>query len=446
MTADSLVSRLAEHGLDEMESARKRLLSELVLDRFTQTGGGAPAAAVWVPGRIEVFGKHTDYAGGHSLVAPVPRGFVFAAKPRAGGTVSIDDAARGERIDIDLDARVDESAQPAGTGWSRYATTTVRRLQRNFPGASLGADVVFASDLPPSSGMSSSSALIVGMAAILVRLGGIEQRTEWQSAIRSAEDAAGYYACIENGLGFGSLTGDAGVGTHGGSEDHAALTCGRAGHLSAWRFVPIHHVADVAVPAAWQFVIASSGVAAKKTGGAQDAYNRLSFQVRALLELWNATEPAAPSLRAALSAGPGALERLTARVRERHGDSSELERRLTHFLNEDARAVEAVGAFRESRRDRIASLSSDSQSDAEDLLQNQVPETTALAHRARALGAFGASSFGAGFGGSVWALVQKSDAADFAARWLADYRREFPAREAATVFIAPPGPSLTWLA
>ena len=45
-----------------------------------------------------------------------------------------------------------------------------------------------------------------------------------------------------------------------------------------------------------------------------------------------------------------------------------------------------------------------------------MPETIALARAARSLGAFAACSFGAGFGGSVWALVE-GDAAGFAARW-----------------------------
>src|SRR5688500_20231211 len=102
MTADSLAGRLAAHGLDETEGARKRLLCQLVLDRFTHSVGGAPDEALWVPGRIEVFGKHTDYAGGHSLVAPVPRGFVCAARPRSDRTVAIADAAIVEQSSIEL--------------------------------------------------------------------------------------------------------------------------------------------------------------------------------------------------------------------------------------------------------------------------------------------------------------------------------------------------------
>ena len=337
MTGERLAAELTRHGLDAIEEARKRSLWDLALQHFSRAAGGDPASALWVPGRIEVFGKHTDYGGGRSLVGPVPRGFAFVARRRDDPIVSMTDAVRGEQFSIDLGPsafalppsprlrrtrRRDKAppapgGQPEATGWRRYAATTVRRLQRNFPGGVIGADIVFASDLPPSSGMSSSSALMVGLAATLVRLGDIEARPEWRAAIATPADAAGYYACIENGLSFGGLGGDAGVGTHGGSEDHVALICGRAGHVSAWRFVPIHHIADVAVPAGWTFVIASSGVAAKKTGGAREAYNRLSSLASALLDLWNSAEPQARSLHTALATSAAAPERLATLVRDR---------------------------------------------------------------------------------------------------------------------------------
>ena len=59
-------------------------------------------------------------------------------------------------------------------------------------------------------------------------------------------------------------------------------------------------------------------------------------------------------------------------------------------------------------------LVDESQVAAEELLGNQVPETISLAKHARALGAYAASAFGAGFGGSVWALVSRSEAEQFA--------------------------------
>jgi galactokinase len=293
--------------------------------------------------------------------------------------------------------------------------------------------------------MSSSSALMVGLATTLGALAGLDERPEWRDNIRSPQDRAGYYACIENGLSFGTLKGDAGVGTHGGSEDHIAIVCGAAGQLSAWTFLPIRHVGTAPVPDDWTFVVGASGVAADKTGTARESYNRLSRDARTLLDLWNRHEPQQPSLRAALHSSSDGGERLR-RLLERDDVTDpvkpELDRRLTHFLREDARIPQVLDAIRSGDKEALSLLSAASQADAETLLRNQVPETMALASSARALGAFGASSFGAGFGGSVWALIERDRGTAFAERWLARYREAFPARGLATAFVARPGPEL----
>lgn len=464
MTADALLSGLRRAGLPEGEIERKRHLCQSVADAFAALSdsehlSSSRAAsrdagailrqegthALWVPGRVEVFGKHTDYCGGHSLVGAVPRGLIAVARARADEEIRLHDAGRGERLTLTgLDTAGDDAAAAAAampfSGWRNYAHVVARRLSRNFPGARLGADIVFASDLPSASGMSSSSALMIAIAAMLGRLARIHEREEWRRNVQDAQAEAGYYACLENGMSFGELAGDSGVGTHGGSEDHAAIVCGRPGELSAWRFVPILHVDNVRIPDEWQLVIASSGVAARKTGEARGAYNRLSREAGELLDLWNQHEPPQRSLRAAMSSAADAPARL-----ERRLSSPDLVRRLSHFLREDARIAEAVDAFRLADRDRLSRLSDASQADAEQLLRNQVPETIDLARAARDLGAFAASAFGAGFGGSVWALTGKTDAAKFAEQWLADYRRRFPHRSTATTFTAPPGPPLTFL-
>jgi galactokinase len=62
-----------------------------------------------------------------------------------------------------------------------------------------------------------------------------------------------------------------------------------------------------------------------------------------------------------------------------------------------------------------------SQAMAEEALENQVPQTVWLAKQACALGAAGATAFGAGFGGAVWALVTNGGAAKFATAWNASY-------------------------
>ncbi|NLF10046.1 MAG: galactokinase, partial [Pirellulaceae bacterium] len=83
-----------------------------------------------------------------------------------------------------------------------------------------------------------------------------------------------------------------------------------------------------------------------------------------------------------------------------------------------------------------------SQRAAEDLLGNQVPETVYLAASARRLGASAASSFGAGFGGGVWAMIEADRAEDFLADWGGDYRRQFPhGSDQARFFTTPAAPA-----
>ena len=75
-----------------------------------------------------------------------------------------------------------------------------------------------------------------------------------------------------------------------------------------------------------------------------------------------------------------------------------------------------------------------SQRGAELLLGNQVPETYHLTRSARSLGAAAASAFGAGFGGSVWALVPRATAAHFLQHWQESYESQFPEPAARSAF------------
>jgi len=433
VTGVALAEALVAAGLDASERAGKEALFTSALATYATVRSGAPGWAWWVPGRIEVFGKHTDYAGGRTLVCPAPRGFALVAGARDDRVVTVTHASNGDSVA--LLASGDATVQ---TGWRHYVEVTARRLSRNFPGCAFGADLVLASDLPRASGMSSSSALVIAVAAALGAIGDVRRHRAWQANIRSPLDAAAYYACIENGRRFGTLDGDAGVGTHGGSEDHAAIVDGRAGLVSAFAFVPPRAIDVAPVPAQWRFLITPSGVRASKTGGAKAKYNRLSAGAGALLALWNSHHggPAAVSLAEALRSDAAAADQLRGFARGSSVPgwaSDDLERRLDHFIAEDERILPAIEAFRRGDTDALAGLSRHSQADAERLLGNQVEETIALARGALKHGAFAACSFGAGFGGSVWALAAADRAEDVARRWHPD------------AFVARPGPPLTRL-
>ncbi len=434
MTGRALAAALVERGLDPLELPAKEAIFDLVLAALVPDD--APRFAWWVPGRLEVFGKHTDYAGGRTLVCAVPRGLGVVASPRPDGVVHVVDARRREDVTLPP-VTGDATGAHEYTGWRHYVEVVARRLARNFPGAPIGANVVFASDLPRAAGMSSSSALVVALATALVRVAAIHTRPEWQANIRGSLDVAGYYACLENGLGFGTLAGDAGVGTHGGSEDHAAILTGVAGRVTAFRFVPMQQLSNAEVPHDWRFVLAPCGVPSEKTGSAKDAYNRLAEGAQLLLGLWNRFESPASSLGAALVSDASAEKRLRHLVSQAQvpgWSAAALEKRLAHFVREDARVPDALAAFKTADAAAVARLSAESQSDAETLLGNQIPATIALARAAREQGAFAASSFGAGFGGSVWSLVERDKAASFAERWQPG------------AFVATPAPALTELA
>jgi galactokinase len=330
------------------------------------------ARSYWIPGRIEFLGKHTDYAGGRSLVCAIERGLTLHVTPRAEARMRVTDILSGETAAFDLSPAL----APRAGHWSNYFMTVARRLARDFPACRHGVDIAFGSDLPQDAGLSSSSALVVGCYAALASANDLP--------LEATPDLAGYLGAVESGAAFGDRAGDAGVGTHGGSQDHVAILCSRSGELGQYAFRPVRHERQVPLPTTHVFVIAVSGVAAPKTGAAREAYNRVAAALADRRE-----QLVAESEEIVPAAGDALLT----------GDLS------------------AVGVL----VDRSQAL-------AERYLGNQVPETIFLARSARELGAAAASAFGAGFGGSVWALVVKAQADDFRHRWLQRYTVAFPAR------------------
>lgn len=397
--------------------------------------GAGEVVAIWSPGRIELLGKHTDYAGGRSLLCPVERGIHLVAAARDDTLLRVRDARLGDTADCELDA----AASSRAGHWATYPATVARRIARNFPGPLRGADIGFLSDLPPAAGMSSSSALIVAVFLALSEINRLTERDEYRRNIRSAEDLAGYLGCVENGQDFGALAGDRGVGTLGGSEDHTAILCGRAGSLVQYSFCPVRFERAVPVPPDHTFAIAVSGVAAEKTANARERYNAASRKARAIGEAWRrATGRSDATLAAALSSGTDAPAALAALLSREGADGfapRELLDRLEQFRVESEVLVPAAGdALVAGDLERLGAIIDRSQRGAEQWLGNQVPETIALAREARELGAVAASAFGAGFGGSVWALIPVEHSARFLAAWRARYLERFPSRGADSTF------------
>ena len=437
-------------GPDPTVITAKRALVARVLRTFAHRFAPTGRQRVWahfVPGRVEILGKHTDYAGGHSLVAALDRGFFSVSRPN------------GERVVhlVEDDPRFapcrflfPHSPAPRAGQWSLYPMTMARRLAANFGRVhSLGGvDVAFGSDLPVASGLSGSSALMVMTFFALAAPNGLTQNPRFRQSLRTRLALAAYLACAENGQAFGPLAGTSGVGTFGGSEDHAALLNARRGMLSLYRFCPLHHKADFTFPEDLRLVIGCSGVRAEKASGALAPYNQAVQDAESVVASYNRRYGRAYRVLGDLVVEEGTLgaRALIARVERacRHGlpggRGDRLVARFRQFVTEDRRIIPAfLAALLRGDGRALGAWINRSHTLSKRYLGNIVPPVDWLQRWSRRCGALGASGFGAGFGGSVYALVPADLAATFVAEWRSGFCRRFPEyAEACEMFVTLP--------
>ncbi len=405
---------------------------------------GPAQHAFFVPGRIEVLGKHTDYAGGRSLLCCVERGFCVLVCRRTDRALRFLDVISGECPEFPFEANI--GLKPRG--WVKYPTTVVMRIAANFPDSKIGADVLFASDLPRASGMSSSSALVVASFLALAAVNSLSETELYRRNIQSKEDLATYLGCVENGSTFRELIGDRGVGTFGGSEDHTAILCCERNKLSQFSFCPTRFERSLELPKELTLAVAVSGVAADKTGSALEKYNRLSLAVRSILDIWNReTSRNDSSLAALLNSSKTAEHDLRNILSSAPANTQfPLLDRFEQFVSESCLIIpEAADALATRDWHRFGDLVDRSERNAEQLLKNQTAETIFLARTARQHGALAASAFGAGFGGSVWALIKEEYADEFLKKWSGGYCTQFPTQQGWIFFLTRPAPAASAL-
>lgn len=383
----------------------------------------------FVSGRIEFLGKHTDYCGGRSIVCALDKGFYVDFLPIEGGLVKINNLDTGKKVAFPLA----EDLEISQANWTNYPKTVIKRIAQNFKSQKLrGVEINFRSDLPQAAGVSSSSAFIVAIFTAISKANNLPEFEEYKQNIRDKFELANYLGCLENGQNFGELVGEKGVGTFGGSQDQTAIICCKANTLSRFSFCPVSHEGDFALPENLCFVIASSGVVAEKTGAAMEKYNRLSLMSQEIAKKVD------ENLSLAQVVEKYGFEEVKAKVK-----SQDLINRLTQFYIESFQIIPQVSEhLKNSEIEEIGELIDLSHKNADSFLGNQVPETNLLQANARELGAIAASAFGAGFGGSVYALVRKTEAENFMKEWQGNYLRKFPQhQEKSEFFITKAGES-----
>lgn len=398
--------------------------------------------AYFVPGRIEVIGNHTDYGGGRSIIAAIERGCCMVAAARTDSILHVTDIL----IEDTAAFQITPDLEPVVGEWSNYPMTVARRIARNFPDSIRGADIAFASNLPQDAGLGSSSMLMIATFLALSRLGGISATDRYAGNIRSREDLAEYLGLVENGQSFRSLEGDMGVGTRGGCQDHTAILCSRSNALMQYSYRPARLERVIEWPGDQLFAVGVSGVVAQKTGSAMKQYNRAAGLMETALGLWRestgsddqhfgealaGSTDAADKIRSLLS-GSGVAD----------APAGDLLDRFEHFFSMSEEIVPSAGeSLAASDVTAFGELCEKAGLLGERMLKNTVPETEFLARSAKEAGAIAALPFGAGFGGSVWAIISTGEAGSFMERWAQLYRNEYPdRRNDSHFFTTAPGP------
>lgn len=314
-----------------------------------------------VPGRVNLVGEHLDYNGGAVLPIAIDRALLVKARERDDGIVNV--WSRGERASFGVD-----SGPGSVDGWSAYVAGTVWALKSAGVPVT-GADLVLETTLPVGAGLSASAALTCGVALALDDLAGsgLDRPTIADIAARAENDF---------------------VGAPTGLMDQYAVLLAEAGHALHLDFSATPP-ATAAVPVTWAddgltLAVIDTGVSHELAAGEYAERRRECEAAAAELGL---DHLAAIGLDGLLSLDDA------------------LKPRARHVLTETARVRAAVTAL--GRRDWTAfgTMLTASHESLRDDFEVSCPELDAVVEIALESGALGARMTGAGFGGSVIALI-----------------------------------------
>lgn len=304
------------------------------------------------PGRVNLIGDHTDYAGGLALPMAIDLGTTVEGE-RTGRSVVL-------RSDQDpAPARVDLAVtDPAGVDppWARYVAGVVAELR---PRVGLRGRV--RSTLPVGAGLSSSAALELSVA---LALGFEGEPLELARLGQRAEHRASGVPC--------------------GLMDQLTSACGVEGHALLVDFATTE-VTPVPLPPDTEMVVVHSGEPRALAGS---AYAERRSQIE------TATALLGPLRDRPLED----LDRL---------EDPLLRRRARHVLTENARVRAAAEALAAGEPAEVGRLMLESHHSLRDDFEVSTPALDELVTTLRArTGVHGARLTGAGFGGCVVALCE----------------------------------------
>jgi len=359
-----------------VHAPRRRLTRAALAERFTGRFGRPPVHVARAPGRVNLIGEHTDYNDGFVLPIAIDRATWVAAAPRPDRRVRlVSESFDGESVEID--PAVDTGGPRRH--WSDYPRGVACTL-RTAGHAIGGADLLIASDLPVGGGLSSSAALEVATALVLLASASV--RVEPLALARLCQRAEHDFA-----------------GTPCGIMDQLAVVAARAGHalLVDCRTLAVRHVP---LPAPAEVVVCDSGVRHALADGAYARCREDCVEAARLLGVASLRDVTAAHLDAEHDALPPPLWR-----------------RARHVVTENARVLAVVEALARDDLERAGRVMTASHASLRDDFVVSTPEIDRLVAAATAVpGVHGARLTGGGFGGCTVSLAAPDGAVLLAER------------------------------
>lgn len=333
---------------------------------FLATFGAAPVGLAEAPGRVNLVGEHTDYNAGLVLPFAIEAHVTAAFAPRGDDRIRLVSHLHPHVVRGTLDQ------VPQTGGWSAYPWGVAAALSEYAdPERRCGFDMALHSDLPVGAGLSSSAALESAVALILNQL--------WLCGRDLIELAqAGQWA--ENEV----------VGTPTGVMDQVASLLGEADKavLLDCRDLSFNKLPCAPQNVGLAFMVIDTGV---RHDNACGGYGQRREECE----------------RAATGLNVDSLREVDASelARVKRALDPKLFRRVRHVVTENARVQEAAAVLRAGELGEIGRVLLASHRSLRDDFEVSSPELDVAVESAMAAGAVGARMTGAGFGGSVIAVV-----------------------------------------
>ncbi len=255
---------------ENVESQKLRYTE--VLELFIRKFGDQKVVITRSPGRVNLIGRHIDHRGGGINVMTTDKDVVFVVSPRddddmvsitntdsafADKTFSVKKTMGDKKytkwIDYLDDERVVRELSESDGCWSNYVKSALLRVQFENEEPLCGMNIAVSGMIPVAAGLSSSSSIVVATMEAIVALN-----------------------CLNiSDNDFISLCGEGEwfVGSRGGAGDHAAMKCGRTGKIVHLDFKPFEVGQSAAFSDKYSVIVANSMIKSRKSEGSKDKFN-----------------------------------------------------------------------------------------------------------------------------------------------------------------------------